>query len=152
MFVIQHTSIWPNFVLIALRIHLTEMRFSQERNVTFSSNKKNHKLHIKGYFIAKNSFVVEVTFNSKEFYYSYAWSCSYVKERLPLARDLYLENSADPYFCFWLALLHSVSYFSFLYLSPSSSLCKVFDYVSSNWDEVLSINPSANVFVCLHRL
>ena len=44
-------------------------------------------------------------------------------------------------------LLHSVSYFFFLYQSPSSSLCTVFDSISSNIDEVLSINPSANVFV-----
>ena len=35
----------------------------------------------------------------------------YVKEGLPLARDLSLENSADSYFFFRLALLHSVSYF-----------------------------------------
>ena len=71
----------------------------------------------------------------------------YVKERLPFARDLSLENSADSYLCFQLALLHSVSYFFFLYRSPSSSLCAVFDSISSNIDEVLSINPSANVFV-----
>ena len=35
----------------------------------------------------------------------------------------------------------------FLYQSPSLSLCTVFDSISSNIDEVLSINPSANVFV-----
>ena len=35
----------------------------------------------------------------------------------------------------------------FLYRSPSSALCTVFDSISSNIDEVLSINPSANVFV-----
>ena len=35
----------------------------------------------------------------------------------------------------------------FLYRSPSSSLCMVFYSISSNIDEVLSINPSANVFV-----
>ena len=69
----------------------------------------------------------------------------YVKEGLPFAQDVSLENSADS--CFRLALLHSVSYFFFLYRSPSSALCKVFDSVSSNIDEVLSINPSANVFV-----
>ena len=40
-----------------------------------------------------------------------------------------------------------VSYFFFFYRSPSSSLCTVFDSISSNIDEVLSINPSANVFV-----
>ena len=71
----------------------------------------------------------------------------YVKEGLSFARDLSLENSADSYLCFRLALLHSVSYFFFLYRSPSSALCTVFDSISSNIDEVLSINPSANVFV-----
>ena len=71
----------------------------------------------------------------------------YVKEGLPFAQDLSLENSADSYLCFQLALLHSVSYFFFLYQSPSSALCTVFDSISSNIDEVLSINPSANVFV-----
>ena len=57
------------------------------------------------------------------------------------------EKSTDSYLCFRLALLHSVSYFLFLYQSPSSSLCMVFEAISSNIDEVLSINPSANVFV-----
>ena len=71
----------------------------------------------------------------------------YVKEGLPFAQDLSLENSADSYLCFRLALLHSVSYFFFLYRSLSSSLCTVFDSISSNIDEVLLINPSANVFV-----
>ena len=71
----------------------------------------------------------------------------YVKEGLPFARDLSLENSADSYLCFRLALLHSVSYFFFLYRSPSSLLCTVFYSISSNTDEVLSINPSTNVFV-----
>ena len=71
----------------------------------------------------------------------------YVKEGIPFARDLSLENSADSYSCFPLALLHSVCYFFFLYRSLSSSLCTVFDSISSNIDEVLLINPSANVFV-----
>ena len=71
----------------------------------------------------------------------------YVKEGLPFAWDISRENSADSYLCFRLALLHSVSYFFFLYRSPSSSLCTVFDSISSNIDEVLSINPSANAFV-----
>ena len=71
----------------------------------------------------------------------------YVKEILPFAWDLSLENSADNYLCFRLALPHSVSYFFFLYQSPSSSLSMVFDSISSNIDEVLSINPSANVLV-----
>ena len=70
-----------------------------------------------------------------------------VKEGLPFARGLSLENSADSCLCFRLALLHLVSYFFFLYWSPSSTLCTVFDSISSNKDEVLSINPSANTFV-----
>ena len=64
----------------------------------------------------------------------------YVKEGLPFAHNLSLENSADSYLCFWKALL-------FLYQSPSLSLCTVFQSISSSIDEVFSINPSANVFV-----
>ena len=60
----------------------------------------------------------------------------YVKEGIPFAQDLSLENSADSYLCFLLVLLHSVCNFFFLYQSPSS-----------NVDEVLLINSSANVFV-----
>ena len=70
----------------------------------------------------------------------------YVKEGLPFSQDLSLENSVGPYLCFQLALLHSVSYLFFLYQLSSLSLCIVFDSISSNIGEVLSINPSANVF------
>ena len=70
----------------------------------------------------------------------------YVREGLLFAWDLSLENSADSYLCFQLALLHSVSYFFFLYQLSSSSLCTVLDSISSNIDEIISINPSANVF------
>ena len=68
-----------------------------------------------------------------------------VKEGLPFARDF-----AYSYLCFRLALPHSVSCYFFLYQSPSSSSCTVFNYISFNTDEVLSINPSANVFVFGH--
>ena len=71
----------------------------------------------------------------------------YAKEGLPFARDLSVEIPADSYICFRLALVHSVSYFFFLHRSPSSSSCMVFDSIASNIVEVLSINPSANVFV-----
>ena len=70
----------------------------------------------------------------------------YVKEGLPFARNLFIEASNDPYLCFPPALLHSVSHFFFLYRSTSWSLYTVFDSVSSNIDEVLSIKSSA-VFV-----
>ena len=71
----------------------------------------------------------------------------YLTEGLPFAPDLSLGNSTVFYLCFRLALLHSVSDFFFLYSSPSSSLSTVLDSISSNIDEVLSINPSANVFI-----
>ena len=45
----------------------------------------------------------------------------YVKEELPFARDLTLENSGDSYLCFY--------------------------SISSNINEVLSISPSATIFV-----
>ena len=41
----------------------------------------------------------------------------YVKEGLPFAWDLSLENSPGSYLCFQLALRHSVLYFFFLYRS-----------------------------------
>ena len=50
----------------------------------------------------------------------------YVKEGLPFARDLSLENSEDSYLCF---------------------RCTFFDSILSNINEVLSIKPSADVFV-----
>ena len=71
---------------------------------------------------------------------------AYVKG-LPFARDLSLENFADSYLCFRVALLHSVSYFFFLYRSPFSSLCMAFDFILSNMNEFFSINPSTNMFV-----
>ena len=55
----------------------------------------------------------------------------YVKKGLPFGQDISLENSADSY-CLGLSLLHSVSYFFFLYQSPSLSLCTVFDSILSN--------------------
>ena len=70
----------------------------------------------------------------------------YVKEGFPFAWDISLENSADPYLRFQLALLHSVSYSFFLHQSPSL-LCTIFGSISSNINEVLSINLSASVFV-----
>ena len=70
----------------------------------------------------------------------------YVKEGPPFTRDVSLENSADFYLCFRPALLHPVSSF-FLYLSPSLLLCTVFYSISSNIDEILLINTSANGFV-----
>ena len=44
----------------------TKIQISREQNIIFSSNKKKKLLHIKGYFTAKNSFAVEVTF--KEYF------------------------------------------------------------------------------------
>ena len=67
----------------------------------------------------------------------------YVREGLPFAWDL-SQVFADSYLCFQHVLSHSLFYFFFLYQSPSSSLCAVFD---SNIDEVFSNNPSANIVV-----
>ena len=71
----------------------------------------------------------------------------YVKEGLPFTRYLSLENSEDSYLCIWVALLYSMSFFFLLFQLPSLHFCTVFDAISSNIDEFLLINPSANVFV-----
>ena len=70
----------------------------------------------------------------------------FVKEGLPLAQEISLETLGESYMCFQLALLHSVSYFFFLYRSPSSPSCSL-DAVSTNIDRALSKHPTANVFV-----
>ena len=71
----------------------------------------------------------------------------YIQERLSFTQDLSLEHSADSYFCFQLALLHSLSHYFFLYWSHSSSLYMVFNSISSNIDEIHLTNPSSNAFV-----
>ena len=76
----------------------------------------------------------------------------YVKEGLPFTRDLSLENSTDSYLRFRLALLHSVSYFFFLYRSPSSFLRTVFDSISSNLDVFVSGDFNVHHKTGLHIL
>ena len=71
----------------------------------------------------------------------------YVMEGLHFAWEISLENSADSCLYFRQALLHSVSYFVFLYWKPSLFFYTVFNAFSSNIDEVLFISPSAIVFV-----
>ena len=76
------------------------------------------------------------SFNPIGFYYSCMHGLAvYVKEGLPFAQDLSLENLVDSCLCFWQVLLHSVSYIFFLYQSPSSPLCSFlfyFIYVGSS--------------------
>ena len=69
----------------------------------------------------------------------------YVKEGLPFIGDLSLENSADPYVFNCLYFNQCLTFF--LPIDHLLSLRPVFDSISSNIDEVLSIKPSANVFV-----
>ena len=76
----------------------------------------------------------------------------YVKEGLPFALNLSLENSADSYLCFTLALLLPVSYFFFLYRSPSSALCMVFDSISSNIEMRFSRSTHQLMFLSLETL
>ena len=71
----------------------------------------------------------------------------YVKKGLPFGWDLSLKKLCR----FFLIFLTGFNLLSVLLLFPYQSLslflCTVFDSISSNIDEVLSINPSANVFV-----
>ena len=113
-------------------------------NAKFSGTSETRKRS----FISAFSFCMIVPSIGKDsITHGHGLAAVYFKEGLPFARDLSLENSRDSYLCFHLALLHSLFYFFFLYRSPSSSLCTVFYSISSNIDEVPSINPSVNFFV-----
>ena len=74
-----------------------------------------------------------------------------VKEGLSFAWYLSLENYSVSYLCYWLALLHSVSYFFFLYRSPSLSLCTIYDTISSNINR-FSQSSHLLIFLCLETL
>ena len=69
-----------------------------------------------------------------------------MKERLPFARDLSLGNFADLQM-FSTGTTSLSVLLLFLCQSRSSSLCTVFDSISSYIDDAFSINPSGNVFV-----
>ena len=84
--------------------------------------------------------------NLKRLYYSYAWSRSLCERRISFCTGL-ASRKLCRFLLMFLTDFTSLSYFFFLYRSPSSSLCMIFYSISSNIDEVLSINPSANVFV-----
>ena len=83
----------------------------------------------------------------------------YVKEGLPFAQDLFIKNCRfllmfSTGFTPLIVLLLFPQFIFFLFNSvpqflnpPSSSTCTIFHSISSNMDEVLFINPSANVFV-----
>ena len=87
------------------------------------------------------------SFNLKRFYYSYAWSCSLCERRTSFCMRVISRKLCG------LLLIFSTSFtlvsvlLLFLYRSPSSLLCTIFDSVSPDIDEVLPINPSANLFV-----
>ena len=86
------------------------------------------------------------SFNLKRFCYSSIWSCSLCEWRTSFCTGL-ISRKLYWYLCFQLALLiHSVSYFIFLYRSPSLLLCFIFYSILSNVNEVLLINSPANVF------
>ena len=90
------------------------------------------------------------SFNSKGFYYSYAWSCSICEGRTSFCTRLISRKLCR--FRFLLMFSTGFTSLSVLLLFPELimfflSLCMVFDSILSNIDQVLSINPSANVFL-----
>ena len=72
MFVIQHTSIWQNLILIMLRIQkkqtlksLISEDFRKTQKSRYLEDETFLITHQELYFIAKNTFVVDVTFKVK---------------------------------------------------------------------------------------
>ena len=72
----------------------------------------------------------------------------YVRDSLPISRELHLESGQHYFICLRLALLHSTSYIFFLYRSPSSNDCSVLNAISTSIDTVLQSHPTANIIVC----
>ena len=70
---------------------------------------------------------------------------AYVKEGVHFAQDLSLKNSADSYVFGWLYFTQCLTSFSFI--DHLLHLCAQFLILYHQTDKVLSINPSANVFV-----
>ena len=73
----------------------------------------------------------------------YARSCGVCEGGASFLHGAYLEKTLRIFM--FSTGFPSFSYFFFFYRSPS--LCTVFYAISSNINEVLLINPSANVFV-----
>ena len=71
------------------------------------------------------------------------WRKAFLLHRTCLYKTLQILTYVFDWLYFTQCLLFPLS----IYRSPSLSLCMVFYSISSNIDEVLSINPSANVFV-----
>ena len=87
------------------------------------------------------------SFNLKWFYHTYTWSCSLCEGRTFFCTGLIPRKLCRFLFMFLTGFTSlSSALLFFVYQSPSS-LYVVFDLISSNIEEVLSINPSANVFV-----
>ena len=86
-------------------------------------------------------------FNRKGFQYSYAWSCSLCEGTASFCRGRISSKICR----FLLTFSNGFTSLSFLLPFPLSiTFCVfiiVFNYISSNVDELLSINPSARVFV-----
>ena len=91
------------------------------------------------------NFSVRDSLNLKRFCYSYAWFCSLCERRTCFCTG-FISWKLCRYLLMF-PLLHSLSYFFVPYQSPSLLSCTVFDSVSSNINEALSINPFTNVFV-----
>ena len=90
------------------------------------------------------------SFNPKGFCYSYSWSCGICEGKTSFCTRLISRKLCR--FRFLLVFSAGFTSLSVLLLFPELimfflSLCMVFDSILSNIDEVLSINPSANVFL-----
>jgi len=72
----------------------------------------------------------------------------YVRDNLPIAREVELEDKQHPFICLRVALMQSTSYVYLLYRSPASQDCEVINKVSDSIDKALASHPNANIFVC----
>ena len=86
------------------------------------------------------------SYNPKGFSDSYAWPGS-CEERTSFYMGCISRKLCRFLLMFSTGFTSLIVLLLFLYQSPSSSLCIVFDSISSSIDEVFLVNPSAVVFV-----
>ena len=137
---------------LALRIFETFVRILLNVNLSLNQTLLTFLLCVRQNWMTQLILAVSlrkgVFLNLKGFYYSYTWSCSLSLswDSLSLMGLICRKLLRGFSHVFeWLYFTHFLT--SFLYQSPSSPLCTIFDAISSNIDEDLSINSSANVFV-----
>ena len=85
------------------------------------------------------------SFNPKRFYYSYAWSCSLCERRTSFCTGL-ISRKLCRFLLMFLSSFTSLSVLLLFFYQSPSSLCMIFDSISSN---KMRFSWSLHLLMCL---